>query len=810
MFHDLRLGCRSLLRSPLFTLAAAGSLAMGIAACTVIFSVVYTLLLRPLPYPHPLELVTLGLSDPLQGDKAAMAGLPPSVLKRLRDDPQGKFSVLGGFNYDYINLTHVPTPTQLLVGQTTRDYFRVFGIPARLGRVFTDADCRMASPLTVVLSDAVWRTQFNAAAEIVGQSITLADQPHVVVGVMPPGFKDVAGNCDLWTPLAEDGSEMSETSSRTLISVGRFSGGEREIRTLRATLETISANLAQADPVRFKNKRLAAMPLRATLVEGGTTHALWLLLGAVGCLLLVTCANVANLQLVRAEARRREVGVRLALGASRARILRFCLAESLLLAGVGGGLGVLAAAWGVDAVAALLPAGSSPFQDEIRLSLPVLGFALAVALLTGGVTGLLPAWMASRQDPAGALAAGSRGASGASGGTRVRAILVVAEIALALMLLAGAGLMGRSFLATLRTPAGLRTERTLMLNLSVPEPRYERSPQRQAYLQRLLEGIGALPGVQGVGLSTTEPFNWYIPMNFLLPGQTEGAPETARQTAAYDAVNPAFFSTLDIPILQGRAPNAHDNDGAALVVVVNHAFAHEFFPRGDALGGRITIPSARVPTTLEIVGIAGDVRRTGLDKEAPPQMYLCYLQRPQSYATLYVRAADGLGAESLTKSVQGAIWQVDADQPIGKVSTLARVVSGSVASPRLYVVLFGGFAVMALLLAVLGIYGTVSYSVGQRTRELGIRLALGAQREDVLRLVLGQGTRLIVVGLAIGLLASLTLAGLLKSLLYGVAANDPVTLGVVAGLLGGVALLASYLPARRATRIDPLTALREE
>ena len=810
MFRDLRIGWRALGRSPLFTLTAAGSLALGIAACTVIFSVVYTLLLRPLPYPRPAELVTLGLADPAAGEKGAVAGLPPPVLKKLRDDPRSRFSMVGGFNYDYINLTHVPTPTQLLVGQTTRDYFRVFGVPARLGRTFNDADCRVASPLTVVLSDALWRAQFNTAPDIVGQPITLADRPYTVIGVMPPGFKDAAGNCDLWTPLAEDGPDMGDSSGRTLISVGRFPGGERDLKSLRAWLETISANLAQADPVLYKNKRLEAQPLRATLVEGGTTHALWLLLGAVGCLLLVTCANVANLQLVRAEARRREVGVRLALGASRGRIVRLCLTESLLLAGIGGGLGVLIAAWGVDAVVTLLPPGSSPFQDEVRLSLPVCGFALAVAALTGGVTGLLPAWIASRQDPAGALAAGGRGASGGAGGTRVRATLVVAEIALALMLLAGAGLMGRSFLATLRTPAGLRTERTLMLNLSVPEPRYERGPQRRDYLQHLLASVATLPGVTSVGLSTTEPFNWYIPMSFLLPGQTEGEPETSRQTAAYDAVNPDFFATLDIPLLQGRPFTAHDNDGAPLAVVVNHAFARRFFPQGSALGGRITLTNQRVPTTLEIVGISGDVRRQGLDKEAPPQMYLSYLQRPQSYATLYVRAAGGLSAESLTKGVQGAIWQVDADQPIGKVVTLASVVSKSVASPRLYVVLFGGFAAMALLLAVLGIYGTVSYSVGQRTRELGIRLALGAQREDVLRLVLGQGTRLILAGLGLGLAASLALSGLLKSLLYGVAANDPLTLVLVAVTLGAVALLASYLPARRATRIDPLMALREE
>ncbi len=809
MFQDLRVGCRSLLRNPLFAFTAAGSLALGIAACTVIFSVVYTLLLRPLPYPNPAELVSVGMKDPSAGENS-LDGLRPGVLKQLRDDPKSGFSVLGGFNYDYINLTHVPAPAQLLVGQTSRDYFRVFGIPARLGRTFNDADCRAASPLTVVLSDPLWRTQFNAAEGIIGSTITLADKPYTVIGVMPPGFKDANGNCDLWTSLADDGPEMSAAADRSLLTFGRFAGGERELASLRTRLATVSSNLAAAEPSRYKNSRLAVLGLSASIVGGGTKHALWMLLGAVGCLLLVTCANVANLQLVRAGARRREMGVRLALGASRARILRLCLTESLLLAGIGGGLGVLAAAWGVDAVAGLLPAGSSPYQEEIRLSQPVLWFALGIAVLTGVVTGLLPAWIAARQDPSESLAAGGRGTSEGPGGARIRATLVVAEIALALMLLAGAGLMGRSFLATLRTPAGIRTERMLMLNLSLPETRYADADHRRAYTRRLLAGTGSVPGVTGVALSTTEPFNWFIPMSFLLPGQAEGTPETARQTAAYDAVNPAFFTTMDIPILQGRSFDEHDDASAPSVAVVNGAFARRFLVDGKALGSRFSLVGSRTPATFEVIGIVGDVRRSGLDKEAPPQIYLCYLQRPQTYATLYVRAAGGLSAESLTKGVQAAIWQVDADQPIGKISTLARAVSGSIAPARLYVVLFGGFAAMALLLAILGIYGTVSYSVGQRTRELGIRLALGAQREDVLRLVLGQGTRLIVIGLVLGLLASLALAGLLKNLLYGVAANDPATLGIVACSLGAVALAASYLPARRATRIDPLAALRED
>ncbi len=810
MLNDLLTGWRSLRRSPLFTCTAAGSLALGIGACTVIFSVVYTLLLRPLPYPHPSELIHVGLGNPMYGEGQAMGGLPAPTLKQLRADPKADFSALGGFNYDYTNLTGVPTPAQLLVGQATVDYLRVFGVPARLGRIFEPTDCLASSPPTVVLSDAVWRAQFGAAEDIVGRTVTLADQPRTVIGVMPHGFKDSSTGCDLWIPTAEDGPQMSASNPQRFVTIGRLPGDAARVSAVNALLATLSANLAQTDPANFQGWHLEMHPMRSVVMDGGTTHALWLLFGAVGCVLLVTCANVANLQLVRAGARRREVGVRLALGASRARILRLCLAESLVLSLLGGCLGVLAAAWGVDAVVALLPAGSSPFQDEISLSLPVSGFSLGLVALTGVITGLLPAWIASRQNPAGSLNTSGRGASEGRGGSRLRSTLVVAEIALALVLLVGAGLMTRSFLATLRTSAGFRTDHTLMLNVSVPETRYKDADHRREYLRRLLDATAAVPGVTGSALSTTEPFNWLIDMRFLLPGQSKDAPDTLRQTAAYDAVNPAYFATLGVPVLQGRAFDDRDQATAPPVVIVNAAFVRRFFPDGAALGRKISLVGSRDPAPLEIVGVAGDVRRNGLEKEAPPQLYTCYLQRPQTYCTLYVRSADRLNVESLTKSVQAAVWQVDPDQPIGKISTLAQAVSGSVAPARLYLVLFGGFAAMALLLAVLGIYGTVAYSVSQRTRELGIRLSLGAQREDILRLVLGQGMRLIAVGLAIGLAASTGLGRFLTTLLYGVKPTDPATLAAVALLLGAAALLASYLPARRAMLIDPLTALRDE
>ncbi len=809
MLNDLRIGWRSLLCSPVFTLTAVGSLALGIAACTVIFSVVYALLLRPLPYPNPSELIHLGMGNPAFPG-GAFGFLAPGTFKTLRHTPHSGLSAVGGFGYDYANLTGVPAPTQLTVGLVTADYFLVYGVPARLGRTFTDADCHVGSPPTVVLTDHLWRTQLNAAEDIVGQSITLDDKPRTVIGVMPASFKDLNDGCDFWQPLSEDGPEMSSTTTRRYITTARLSAaGEAGRAQLRALLGTLSAHLPQTDPTYNKGWHLEFHRLAGGILIGpAAQQALWLLLGAVGCVLLVTCANVANLQLVRGAARRREVGVRLALGASRARIVRLALTESLILAAVGGGLGALAAAWGVDAVAALLPPGYSPLQDGIRLDWAVLGFALTVATLAGVGTGLLPSWTAARQDPAGSLSAAGRGASEGPGGRRIRAVLVVAEIALALVLLVAAGLMGRSLLATVRTDAGMRLDRTLLLNLSLSPTRYADPARKADFYRQLLDAVNAVPGVSGTAMTMTAPFSWTEGFDFRLPGQDASAPEVLHQSATEDTVNPACFATLGIPLRRGRVFNDADVASAPKVIVVNDEFVRRYFPDGNVLGQRITM--APRGTLLEIVGVVGNVRSNGLGEEAPAQAYFSYLQSPGSFATLCVRAAGTVEAESLTHPVEAAVWRIDAAQPIGKVTTLEKAAAGTVAFTRLYVVLFGSFAALTLGLAVLGIYGTVAYSVGQRTREIGIRLALGAQRRDVLRLILGQGARLIAVGLAIGLLCSFGLSHLLKSLLYGVKASDPATLAAVVALLGVAAFAASYLPARRAMRIDPLTALREE
>lgn len=812
LFADIRQSLRALTRQPLYTAMAIASLALGIGVSTVIFSVVYGLLLRPLPYPRPDQLVHIGMGNPAFAGEGAFAGLSPTAFKQLRDDPNSGLTAVGGFGYDYANLTGVPTPAQLTVGIVTTGYFRVFAVPPALGRVFTDADGRAGSAPALVLSDQLWRKQFHADAGVVGKTVTINDQPRTVIGVMGPDFKDLNDGIDLWLPMADDSPEMAATSQRRFVTTARLAdAGEAGRAKLRAYLAILIARLAQEDPTHYKDWHFDPHPLAGNILIGpGATRALYLLLGAVGCVLLVTCANVANLQLVRAAARRRETGVRLALGASRGRIMRHALTESLLLAAFGAGLGMLLAAWGVDAVAALLPAGYSPVQDGVRLSWPELGFSALVATLAGAATGLFPAWVAARQDPMGSLAASAgRGASEGAGGTRVRAALVIAEIALALVLLAGAGLMGRSLLASLRTEVGVRLDRTLVVGLSLSTTRYTERAQNTAFYHRLLEQVSAIPGVEGVGLTDTMLFSWYNDFAFLLPGQSPDDPAANRQDVGKDAVNPALFSTLGIPLKQGRLLDERDNAGAPLAVVVNEAFVKKFFPAGDALGKHLKSKSQQ-GSEYEIVGVVGDVRRDSLSQEAPAAVYFCYLQRPSNYAALYVRATAGVDPEGLTKPVEQAIWSIDPDQPVGAVKTLEQAASGSVAYARLYAVLFAVFAGLTLGLAALGIYGTIAYGVGLRTREIGIRLALGAQRGDVLRLVLGQGAWLVTIGLVMGLGTALALAHLMKTLLYGVKPTDPATLAVVALLLGGVSTLAGWLPARKATRIDPLRALREE
>lgn len=679
LLSDLRQTIRSLGRQPGFTALVVGTLALGIGSCVVIFSVVYALLLKPLPYADPARLLRVG-SVPLGGNAAGVepTGLAPVTVADLQAALPAGFTGFAGATYNFVNVTRVPTPTQLTVSEVTPRYFALLGVRARLGRTLGPEDCRVSAPATVVLGDAVWRQQFAADPEVIGRTITLNDLPRTVVGVMGPGFKEPQNVAELWLPLPVDEPAMLNRAGRSMNALARLAPGARPA-TANAALAAAAADFARTYPAENGGWGLVAEPLAETLVSD-LRAGLTLLLGAVGGMLLVTCGA-----------------------------------------------------------------------------------------------------------------------------------LVVVEIAVTLVLLAAAGLLGRSFLGLLRTSPGLRTERVLSLGISLSESRYPDAPRRAEFYRQVLEQTGAVPGVAGVAMASTTPFNWSLTFPFLLDGQTAADPGAARQSACYDAVNPDYFATLDVPLRAGRSIAAGDTADTLPVAVVSEGFVRRFLPVGrDPLGQRITFPNARVPLALTIVGVAADVRRSGLDKEAPAQVYVSYRQRPTTFATLFVRAAGTGAAEALTRPVQEAVWALNPDQPITSVSTLSAAVRNSVGPTRLYLALFGGFSALALGLAALGIYGTVTHAVGQRTREIGIRVALGATARDVLRLVLGQGAWLVGGGLVAGLAVALGVTRLLGSLLYGVGAGDPWTLGGVAALLGMVALLACWLPARRAMRIDPVEALRQE
>lgn len=799
MLHDLRLALRSLVKSPAFSLVAIVTLALGIGVNTAIFSVVHSVALAPLAYHQPDRLVAVWSENVQKGNRS---GLSPAGFRELEKQFSSADSLAASYYY-YYNLTGVEKPTQLTGGQVTQDYFKVFGVQPMIGRTFLPEDAQASAKPTVVLSHTLWHDQLGARREAVGETILLDDVAHIVVGVMPASFKEPFGSQALWKVVPNEGGENLGNSARYWGVTGRLKPTATPT-TANAELATISARFANDDPNFNRGWEIKVTPLR-DFVIGDYSRGFALVIGAALLVLLMTCANVAGLQLVRASTRQREIAVCMAVGASRWMIIRRQLAESALLAAAGTIAGVLVGQWGLDALLAGFAPGWLPRGDEISLNSTALAISITGALFAGFAAGVLPALHSAKADVGDALKAGGKGTA-TGGAVRLRSALVIAQIATTIVVLTCAGLIGKSFASIMSVNPGLRTENTLSMVLSLSGGRYDTSAKQIDFFAKALERVRALPGIENAAFTQTMPFTWGIPANFIV----EGRPADAEPLPSpfYDSVSPTFFQTMSIPLLAGRFFNESDDAQAPRAVIISKSTAERFFPNQDPLGQRLLSATSKTPVALTVVGVVGDVTRNGLTSKSPFQVYASLQQRGFAFATLLVRSP--LPVETFAPSIQRAIWSLDPEQPISNVTTVGKIVKNSLTQPQLYVVLFSSFAILALLLAAIGLYGLISYSVEQRTREFGIRTALGAQTADVLRLVLEQGLKLTGLGLLLGLAGAAGAVQLMQSLLFKTGAYDPLVFAGVVLALTLIALAAAAFPARRAAKVDPVVALRSE
>jgi putative ABC transport system permease protein len=806
MFQDLRFGARMFVRKPGFTAVAVLTLALGVGANTMIFSVVNGVLLHPLPYRDSERIMRVMVSNQQRG----IADGPVSYLRYedLRDRNRS-FEKTAAFAFDNFNLTGQEQPEQLQGVRASASLFEVLGVNPARGRLFLPEEDRPGGAQVALVSYGLWQRRFGGDPNLVGRALTLDGSSYTVVGIMPRGFSFPAAGVELWTTKVFETSRLTPEQIRKgagyVTLVARLKPGvereaaESEMRVLSQQYQQQNPTLTDADP----NATVDVLPLQEQLVRN-VRPLLLTLFCAVGFVLLIACANVANLLLARAAARRREMTIRAVLGAGRVRIIRQLLTESALLALAGGGGGVLLALWGTKALVAA--AGESvPRAEEVSVDGRVLLFSLLVSLLTGVAFGLAPALRAAKLNPNETLKEGGRGSSGGVGGNRVRGALIVSEVALSLVLVTGAALMMQSFARLQRVNLGFDTRQLLTLNISLPQAKYPETSQKLGFYSQVLQRVEALPGVKAAGMNVNLPPNGGVRAPFLV----EGAPPLAfgeRPLAAWNSVSAGYFQTMGIPLLKGRLFDERDRENSQTVAIISRGLADSFFQGADPLGRQITV--GRMPGPSVVVGVVGDVKNAGLSAEPAAEVYTPFAQRPWTSMNLVVRTqGDPLG---LAGEVRAQVLSVDGDQPVTNVQTMEQNISDIVAQPRLTMILLGIFAGVAMALAAVGLYGVMSYSVAQRTHEIGLRMALGAQGSEILRAVIRQGMTLALAGVLIGLAGSFFLTQLMSSLLFGVTGRDPLTFIAVSLILSFVALLACYLPARRATKVEPLIALRYE
>jgi putative ABC transport system permease protein len=805
--HDLRYGVRMLWKNPGFTAVAVVALALGIGANSAIFSVVNTVLLQPLPYKEPERLVMVWEDDTKHGYPNDTPAAANYVDWREQNQV---FEGMAAMADQSFNLTGSGEPERIDGKRVNANLFELLGAAPQHGRAFAAEEDRPGANKVVILSHALWQRRFGSDAGLVGRTLTLNGEGHTVVGVMPADFQFPDRQADLWVPIAFTQQEAANRGRHYLEVVARLKRGVT-LEQARAEMSTIAARLQQQYPEQNTDLGASVVPLHEHLV-GDIRPALLVLLGAVGFVLLVACANVANLLLARAAGRQKEIALRTALGASRLRLVRQFLTESVLLAVLGGAVGLLLSVWGVTLLKSFIPENISQVK-AIAVDARVLGFTILVTMLTGLVFGLAPAAQASRFNLNETLKEGGRDAAAARGGNRIRGLLVVAEVAVSLVLLVGAGLLINSFLRLRSVDPGFRTDNLLTMSVVLPQQKYPDQTRRAAFYADMIRRVEALPGVRSAAVT-----NW-IPL--VMQGDSigisvEGVPDPApgqgkRPVVVTRVVSPHYFGTMGIRLLQGREfEDGRDRVDSPCVVAVSEAMARRFWPEGSALGKRITPGSPQnADNWCEVVGVVNDVRQRELASESPPMMYFSYAQAG-FFAPRYLVVSTEGDPLALAGTVRKTVWEVDRDQPVSNVSSMEGVLSESIARQRFSTLLLGIFAGVALVLAAVGIYGVMSYSMAQRTREIGIRMALGAQKRDVLKLAVGQGLKLVAIGVALGLAGALALTRLMSSLLFGISATDPATLVTISLVLVAVALLASYIPARRAAKVDPLIALRYE
>ena len=808
--QDIRYGARMLAKHKAFTSIAVITLALGIGANTAIFSVVNELLLQPLPYRDAERITTVWEVTP----EGRHQNTTSRTNFRAWRDQNTSFQNMAAFTDQRLNLTGTGEPEELSVQLATPELFKILGVEPLLGRTFLADDDKADQPPVAVLSYALWQRRFGGQASVIGQPITLNSETFTIIGVMPPNFqfhiKQRSGTgrpAELWSILPMPAGGAANQRGRFLGTVARLKDGVT-VDQAAAELRTIHARLSDEAPEFNKNYTAEVLPLREQFF-GNVRRPLWLMLGAVGFVLLIACANVANLLLSLATAREKEIAVRAALGARRIRIVRQLLTESVLLALVGSVIGLGFAWLGIKALVAISPRDLVSLQT-VGLNFTVLGWTLGVSLLTGMIFGLAPALHVSRLNLNDSLKDGGKSESGqASGSRKLRSALVVSEIALAVVLLCSAGLLIRSFVRLQQVDRGFTTDNVLTMVIRLPEARYREDPQLVQFFSQALERVRQLPTVRSAGIVNFLPLYGGLGSNtgFKILGQPEPPPGQGPSTDVRVA-DSGYFGTLGIPLLRGRNFSDSEQREAKHVILINEALARKHFPNQDPIGQRLDVGMFESPTPAEIIGIVGNVRYDSLVDEAPPAVYFPHPDLAYPFMTLVVRT-DG-DPTAIAPAIQREIRALDPNQPVSDLRTMNQVMSEWVARSRFNTLLLGLFAGLATLLSAVGIFGVMNYSVALRTRELGLRLAVGAQPRQVLLLVLRQGLGLTVVGVVLGLLAASALTRLLSGLLFGVAAVDVTTFASISLFLVIVSLLACYLPARRAMRIDPLSALRYE